>query len=198
MLNKLQSSGIYIFVAALGVAAGSALDLATKVQDVFFRPDALVLAENNDRSRFSDSLIRLAWRRLFAADIYARRVADSAPWPLIDEAWRDYVSLLKDWNADLMINIVGLEKFYDRAKSETFETEIQNAFRAVDESVRSVYVSAYIRHRQRAPADDPSNLDRGRIQEVFDKTGEARFALYVFVRCFEKGRRDDRFSCKIN
>jgi hypothetical protein len=65
---------------------------------------------------------------LILADIFARRIQDGAANEQINESWRAYVSALIDWNADLLINIVGLETFYNAEKSSEFETLILSMF----------------------------------------------------------------------
>lgn len=198
----MKQSSLVVIASFAGAAFASGFDIADKVLKLaersgWVQSEAFVLAINSDRSRFSDALTRNAWKRLILADLFARRVQDGISSAGIEEAWKAYIQSLIEWNADLMVYIVGLEKYYDERKSREFEMRIQNEFREVDSLVRAVYISPYVRQLQRPTADLASGLDKGPIEAVFKKTEEARETLYFFARCFHKNdqqRRSDNCS----
>jgi hypothetical protein len=135
--NTIRQSSLVIIGGLIGALLGTSFDIADKVFKVsdrfgWTKSEAFVLATSSEKSKFSDTFIRSAYRRLILADLFARRVQDGAPLAAIEEAWKSYVSALIDWNSDLMINIVGLETFYDLRKSAEFETVIQEMFRHLD------------------------------------------------------------------
>ncbi len=136
----------------------------------FIKSDALKLAEASAISNFSDNLTRMAWSRLYWADLYAARVKNKAAKEDIDQAWRAYIDSAAQWNANLMINIVGLERFYTTEKSIYFETQIQSVtFVGLDN------VMGALRRNQ--------DFEGTHIAEIFKRTKEARNELYGFVRC---------------
>jgi hypothetical protein len=137
-ISALRRSPAFILAGLIGAGIVWGLDLIDKAYKVFGKSDAIVLAENSDRSRFSDAMVRKAYTRLFLADLIARRVQDEAPPQYIVAAWKEYVQSVKEWNADLMINISGMANFYDDQKGLYLETVIQPDLIATDSAVRKV------------------------------------------------------------
>jgi hypothetical protein len=195
-LHRLKQSTLVIAAGFAGALLASGFEFADKVLRITDRlqytsSEALTLARESEKSKFSDALIRGAYRRLMLADIFARRVQDNAASAQIEEIWKSYVAALIDWNADLMINIVGLETFYGTEKSNEFETVTLPMFINLDNAMRSLYLS---RAAQIAIPDPPAMLDkvRGSAQAVFDRSLELRDHLYVFIRCFKQGQPKEK------
>ncbi|MCO5963703.1 hypothetical protein [Sinorhizobium meliloti] len=187
-------SSIAIIAGMSGAALSTILDLSDKIWKVSDRlgwtqSEAMTLARDTEKSRFSDNLIRSAWKRLFLADRFSRRVLDGAPSVEVLSAWNNYLQALLEWNTDLMVNIVGLEGYYDMHKSIVFEVEIQAKFAAVDQAIRQLYLAPYTQGviYQTANVATGKPLQLG--ADVFKATDDARASLYVFVRCFSKGDR---------
>ncbi|WP_457811349.1 hypothetical protein [Sinorhizobium meliloti] len=198
VIQRLSKSSIAVIAAMCGAALSTALDLSDKVGKLSDRlgwtqSEAMTLARNTEKSKFSDQLIRSAWKRLFLAERFSRRVLDGAPSAELTKAWSDYLQALLEWNTDLMVNIVGLETYYDQHKSFVFEHEIQDKFAAVDQAVRLLYLSPYTQSAIYQTAsvilEKPDQLGA----EVFRLTDDARASLYVFVRCFSKGDRSQSY-----
>jgi hypothetical protein len=168
-------------------------ELVKKVTDYleFTQSPALRLAENTAKSEFSDRLTRMAWRRLYLARLFSQRVIDEAPLGEIDSAWSTYINASADWNAELMILIVGLERYYGAAKSDYFEGTIQIAFAALDDALRALRRSDAMRKLRSAQALEEA--ERQSARELFDaflaRHSELNAVLYNFARCFEKGNR---------
>jgi hypothetical protein len=126
-LVKLKRTGLYVVAMLIGglvVGIGNFADLIGKSYDRFKPSEALVLAENTAKSKFSDELARRAWRRLFWADNFCARVITHAPISDIEASWGAYIDSDADWNANIMISIVGLEHYYDASRSEELEEKI--------------------------------------------------------------------------
>jgi hypothetical protein len=195
-LRRLKQSTLVIGAGLAGALLASGFEFADKVLRITDRlqytsSEALILARESEKSKFSDALIRGAYRRLMLADIFARRVQDNAASEKVEDAWKMYVAALIDWNADVMINIVGLEIFYSPEKSYEFETVILPRFNNLDKAVRSLYLS---RAAQTAIPDPLAVSDKfvPSAQAVFDSSLELRNLLYVFIRCFKEGLPKER------
>jgi hypothetical protein len=156
----------------------------------FIRSPTLRLAENTARSNFSERLTRLAWRRLYWGRLAAQRVVDEAPIADIDSGWSAYINASADWNAEVMILIVGLERYYSKRR-EVFETKILNLFNSFDDALRGVRRSAIMRKLRASQA--PDELERAEAKELFEtylnRYWDLNVALYDFALCFEPVKR---------
>jgi hypothetical protein len=155
-------------------------DAAKKIRDGleaigWTKSEAFELAESTAKSNFSDNLARAAWLRLYWADVYARRVEASAKPQDIDAAWTNYIEATAKWNADLMVNIVGVERYYGRPKSQKFEFDIQGSFQQVDTAMGKL----------RGAEGNVAGQERIGWP-VHDRTASSRMLLYEFVRCFKQ------------
>jgi hypothetical protein len=160
------------------------LDFSTKILYVLREfgvttPETIMLARDSEKSRFSETFIRMAHRRIIPGEIFARRIEDGTAAELIDDAWKSYVAALVDWNADVMINIVGMEYYYTPQKSADLELIILPKFVEFDVAVRTLYLARL----GKKPAED------GPHRTVFQIGQDLRDTLYVYVRCFRKGQR---------
>ncbi len=207
---RTRRSGVALLVGFLGGILASSTNLAEEIFKLtdrlgWTRSDQVVLAQDSAKSKFSDALIRAAWRRLFLAELFAHRVLDAASIGIvqphtvgdINDAWEKYISALTDWNGNLMINIVGLEHYYDAAKSQDFEGTIQTQFGVLDRHLRELRLSKFV---QKALAGDEAMDDADRVQiktvtdEVFWDIEVQRKTLYFFVRCFSAGENNKKPS----
>ena len=112
-MTSLKSNWVVVVVSVLLSVVVAGADAAKKVRESleafgFAKSGELQLAEDTAKSNFSDNLTRAAWFRLYWADIYAARVQASAKAHDIDAAWTNYIEATAKWNAELMVNIVGL------------------------------------------------------------------------------------------
>lgn len=180
LADRIRTSSLVILAGLAGATATVFLDLSDRFVKLSDRlgwteSEALTLARENEKSRFSDQLIRNAWKRLYLADRFARRALDGAPGSEMAKAWNDYLQSLLEWNTDLMVNIVGLETYYDAKKSFAFETDVQQHMTEVDGTVRAVYLSAPVQKamygKDIASADASSP-----VSDVFNATEAAREA----------------------
>lgn len=195
-VERLQRDPLFILVGIIGIALGATFDLLDKAGKVLFKSDALVLAENSDRSHFSDDLIRGADKRLFLADLFATRVGDDAPPRLIEESWKEYMTSLQNWNADLLINIAGLANYYSPKLSYYFENDIQTKMKASDSAVRALGTSPYLKSILKDPAANTSGLEKGNVGAVYVATDAARNSLYGFIFCMKPKTEDEKNRCK--
>jgi hypothetical protein len=197
---RARGSTVAVFAGFLGGILATSTDLTEKVFTLTDRlgwthSEQVLLAQDSAKSNFSDALVRSAWRRLFLADLFARRVLDAASLPTvpphtvddINDAWNQYIAALADWNGNLMINIVGMEHYYDAAKSQDFEGPIQSQFSTIDTHLRQLRLSKFVQ-KVRAGDKEVTGADRAEIKVVTDvifwDTEVQRRSLYFFVRCF--------------
>lgn len=198
----------------VGAVLATSLDLADKIFKItdrlaWTRSEQIVLAKDSAKSRFSEGLIRAAWKRIFLAEIFARRVSDAASSSLyyshsgaeIDDAWKAYIVTLTEWNSDLMINIVGLQEYYDAFKSTDFEGQIQGQFIILDGLLRELRLSTFVKSILSGKSDVTDN-DRRELKPVleaiFDRISDQRKTLYFFVRCFSSEDKSQRLqSCHL-
>jgi hypothetical protein len=179
--RALKQSTLVIAAGVAGAVLATSLDLADKVFRITDRfhytsSEAMILARESEKSKFSDNLIRGMHRRLMLADIFARRVQDEAEKEKIDEAWKSYVAALIDWNA-----------------SDEFEADILPMFADLDTCMRALYLSRLAKESLSRPpipsattCGSPGDIGT-QVQAVLDRTRQFRDVLYVFVRCFRQG-----------
>jgi hypothetical protein len=200
-ISKLQRSSVFVLGALIGGAAVTLLGVSDKVLNITDRlklttSEALVAAQETAKSNFSDHLMRNAFQRIFLAQIYAQRVADKAGQSDVDEAWRSYIQSLIEWNADLMIYIVGLKIHYGEAKSLEFEDRIQNDFRALDAAVRCLHLALLNPTRVPDKSDGPppelvgtdrcsDNTPAMLTSSVLRQVDLVRGSMYIFVTCLQ-------------
>jgi hypothetical protein len=210
-LARARVSAFAALAGFLGGVVATGTDVTEKIFKLtdrleWTRSEQVILAEDSAKSRFSDALIRASWRRLFLAELFARRVSDASSIPSvpppqtiqdINEAWDKYVSALTDWNGDLMINIVGLEHYYDAEKSQDFEFSIQGQFATLDTALRELRLSNFVQ-KARAGDKELKETDRAEIRiitaSVFREIEVQRRSLYFFVRCFSASKKGNKPS----
>jgi hypothetical protein len=213
-LDRAKTSSIALVAGLVGAVLATSLDLADKIFKItdrlaWTRSEQIVLAKDSAKSRFSEGLIRAAWKRIFLAEIFARRVSDAASSSLyyshsgaeIDDAWKAYIVTLTEWNSDLMINIVGLQEYYDAFKSTDFEGQIQGQFIILDGLLRELRLSTFVKSILSGKSDVTDN-DRRELKPVleaiFDRISDQRKTLYFFVRCFSSEDKSQRLqSCHL-
>jgi hypothetical protein len=131
-LERVRRSSIGLTIAGL---AGLLIGIAatTEAVDKIFiwaglKPNALQLAKDDERAKFSRELARAAWNRLFVMQRYVSAVKENYPQVDQDKEWERYVTTLLDWNRDVMFNILSLQQYYGTAKRNEFEYGIQPQF----------------------------------------------------------------------
>jgi hypothetical protein len=94
-------------VAAGGILTGLAASTDAINKLLVFtgiKPNALQLAREDERTRFSRDLIRAAWFRLFVTRRYVTTIQLGYGAVDQDHAWERYVAAVEEWNRDLMVN----------------------------------------------------------------------------------------------
>jgi hypothetical protein len=142
-------------------------------------------AEKTARSDFSDRLTRMAWRRWYWGTIAARRVVDQGAIPEIDHAWANYMNATAEWNAEIMIFIVGLVSHYNEERSRYFEIKILNSFVNFDKALGSL--RPYLEKlRSSQSLDEAERSEIGKLFAKFQIQAEQlNDELYDFARCFD-------------
>ncbi|ARO32335.1 hypothetical protein NXC14_PA00038 (plasmid) [Rhizobium sp. NXC14] len=166
-------------ILAFGALAGALTVSASTTDSVDkllvwagLKKNALQLAEDDKRGEFSRALTRLAWKRLF----WTRRVILTEKYSYDqsekDKTWDAYLTTVDAWNENLMINIVGLNRYY-LGKGEVFEGSIQPKFGTIH------YCLERIRHPSsniECKLSPDSSI--GSLETAVD---ELNFSLYGFV-----------------
>jgi len=157
----------------------------------------LRLAENSARSDFSERLARLAWRRLYWGRLAAQRVVDEAPIGDVDAGWSAYINAAADWNAEVMILIVGLQKHYGHERRRYFEDTILNQFDAFDDALRKMRLSGLMRKLRASQTPDELERDQARVlfARFRSRYDDLNAVLYDFALCFEPGKGEQEL-CK--
>lgn len=181
-----------IFLVVVLMRINEFVDLSETVLErlEIIKSPSLRLAENTARSNFSDGLTRLAWRRVYWGRLAAQRVADESTLSDIDSAWSSYINASADWNSEVMIFIVGLEKYYGAKRRDLFEQKILRLFNDYDDALRNVRRSrlmAKLRASQVPDAEDRAEMERlfGRVKNRQD---ELNFAMYEFAHIAMPGK----------
>jgi hypothetical protein len=158
----------------------------------------LRLAENTTRSNFSERLTRMAWRRLYWGRLAAQRIVDEAPANDIDTAWNAYINSSADWNSEVMILIVGVERHYGAERRKYFENTMLQRINAFDDALRKLRLSPAMRKLRAMSA--PDEPQRAEVQELFSefkqKYDVLNVSLYNFAMCFEAGKDKSTYCDK--
>jgi hypothetical protein len=135
--RRLERSPWGLTIAALGgILTGLAASTAAIDNLLTFtglkhseQQNALMVARDDERARFSRDLTRAVWHRWFAMNRYVSTVEAGYSAPDQDGAWDRYATVFEEWNRDLMVNILSLEQHYQGTpKRDEFENRIQPAF----------------------------------------------------------------------
>jgi hypothetical protein len=162
-----------------------------KVYDRYFKePDAFVLAEQSAKSNFSEQLAERAWRRMFWANNFRLRVANAAPLDDIDASWRAYIDADAEWNANLMIAIVGLERHYGPKRSGHLEWVIQDLFSKLDDDLARLRNSELISALRQGRKPNNKEIEAAKMlaERVRIALEKVNVELYELVRCISPAR----------
>jgi hypothetical protein len=176
-LEKVRQYSVVVAIslAVSVIVAGS--EAVTKFHDAlqvfgFVRSEALDLANSTAKSNFSDRLVRVAYTRLYWAEVYATRIQNKISKEDVDVAWRSYVDSSAQWHADLIVNVVGLRNFYNAEKSRFFENDINSQMLHLDS------VMSNLRRNQGGEAQAEEF-----VGQIFGTTTGLRVIVGMFVMC---------------
>jgi hypothetical protein len=159
-LARLKRSRVGLTVAAIAVLLSGAAAFTDATDKLLVwtgvRPNALRLAEDDAKGQFSRNLTRAAWRRLFWMRRFVLAAQADFPEQEKNETWAAYLKALEEWNSDLMVNILTLEKYYGAEKGAEFESSIQRGFGKVH------YCLEGLRHPEAKLNCDLSEISRVR------------------------------------
>jgi hypothetical protein len=174
-----------LFLIAIFVRTNDFIDVSETMLErlQFIKSPTFRLAENTAKSNFTAGLTRMAWRRMYWGRLAARRVADEALLADIDAAWTAYINASADWNAELMIFIVGLDKYYGRKRRAYFEETILNLFHDFDGILGDVRRSRMMRKLRTSQAPDETERAEMAVllERLRSKYGELNLAMYQFA-----------------
>jgi hypothetical protein len=198
-LQRLKKGSAYAVAVAVGAAlvwAGSVFEGIGKVSDRFKTPDAFVLAENTAKSAFSDQLAQRAWRRLFWAQLFLRRVNGRAAISDIDGAWKSYIDADADWNANIMISIVGLQNYYGKKRSKELEHDIEKLFSKLDDHLGTIRLSDMMSDLRKGSDLKPEQIETFNNEAIRAKLDidVLQSKLYSLVRCVSDKDHDDEHN----
>ncbi|MGY6123755.1 hypothetical protein ACW9YQ_34545 (plasmid) [Paraburkholderia strydomiana] len=179
--NKLVAVALIVGMTIVALAQFSdsvdKLLVALKV-----RPDALSLAREGQRDDVSRQLTARAWRRFFWARAYLARVGRGAVVPDAekDEAWHKYIEASAEWNSNIMIYILAVDRFYGHGKSAELEGSLQQSLGAMADRLVAVRYPAPNRSESQQRAD---------IAAATASIDAANSGFYAFVTGFQPGSR---------
>ena len=182
---------VCIAVGALVTQVTPIIEGLSRLYDRYLKePEAFVLADVSAKSAFSDQLAQCAWRRLFWASNFRARVVNEAPLADIDASWKAYIDADAEWNANLMIAIVGLDRFYDTKRSIHLEGTVQSLFAALDDELAALRNSGVIKalRESRNPSDQEKESARLLSERVKAPSEKVNFELYALARCITPPR----------
>jgi hypothetical protein len=148
------------------------------------KPNALQLARDDERARFSRDLTRAAWHRLSAMRRYVSTVEAGYPALDQDRAWERYAAIFEEWNRDLMVNILSLEQHYHGyGKREQFEKVVLPTFATIHQCLEGL---------RRPTTTIDCELSKTRDIDVINQALERlNQDLYCFVFGLPDPRRED-------
>ena len=131
-----------VLLVALGlgiIGIGNVVDGIDKTL-VFFHvwPNALEIARDDERGRFSRDLMRLLWHQLAAMDRFREKAIANYSRAEQDSAWEEYVKVYDEWQKELMVNIIGLKQYYDNRKSHEFESDVRDSFNSYHNCIEHI------------------------------------------------------------
>jgi hypothetical protein len=182
---------VFIAVGALVAQVTPIIEGLSRLYDRYFKePEGFVLADRTAKSVFSDELAQRAWRRLFWANNFRARVVNIAPLADIDASWKAYIDADAEWNANLMIAIVGLDRFYDTKRSVRLEGTVQSLFAALDDELAALRNSEVIKalRESRNPNNQEKESARLLSERVKAASEKVNIELYALVRCIKPPR----------
>jgi hypothetical protein len=188
-IRRAKSSPIALLVTALVAFLGwlaLAVENGGKIWDRFSTPQAFVLAENTAKASFSEQLVQRAWRRLFWARLFTSGVAHKVTIEDINDAWKHYIDADADWNANVMLSIVGLETHYDMNRSRNLEFGILPAFASLDKILAELRRSETVEHIRDGKEVTASEMEV--VNRLVTCSESATWLLneqfYMLSRCF--------------
>lgn len=171
----------FVLIAAIvGGLAKFSDDVDKLLVKVGFRSDALSLTQPGGRDELSREITREAWRRFFWARAYLTRVKSNAAIAEQDDAWHKYIDATAEWSSNIMIFILGVDRYYGYEKSAELENKLQNDFNAINDALRAV--------RYKKPNVSPNELESN-LAFAYSAVDNANVDFYRFVSAFEKGQR---------
>jgi hypothetical protein len=131
-IERIRHSRFGLTLAAFAVLIAGVASTTEAVDKIAIwlriKPNALQLAKDDERARFSRELTKAAWHRMFVMQRYASTVKNDYTEIERNREWDRYVAILLEWNRDLMVNILSLEQHYGADKRNEFEYGIQPRF----------------------------------------------------------------------
>jgi hypothetical protein len=185
-LEKIQKSKFGIYLAGSIIILGGAAALSHNVNDILLglkikTADALVVAADDAKSKFTQELIRAAWNRIYWLRRYLLVVSHQYPQAEQEDTWNSYISSTTKWNTDLMVNIMLLNTYYGEGRSVYFERKIQEDFRGIH----------YCLERLRHPTLKFNECQKDDILSIMNRIKLLNDDLY----CFVTGLSDEGGAC---
>jgi len=179
-IGRVRRSHIVVTMAALGglvVGIASTTEAIDKIAIwTGLKPNALQLAADDARARFSRELSRAAWYRYYLMFRYLALVKGKNPESDRERVWNKYQEALEDWNRDLVLNELSLRQYYGGEKSSELKHRIQPQFSKLHSCLEGLH----------APQSTfPCPLSPGRSIPVIEKgLDHLRHDIYCFVMGF--------------
>lgn len=165
---------VLAFLAGTLVALASTVNAVDRLMIWFkFAPDALQLAHEDARARFSREFVRAAWGRWFLMQRYISAIEIELSPEDKSKIWARYLEARDEWNRDLMVNILSIDQFYGADKRYLFEGPIQSIFGSLHACLASL-------HYERPQVACPISKSR-ELKAIKDQHERLNFLLYCFA-----------------
>jgi hypothetical protein len=125
-------------------------------------------------------------------------VVNEAPISDIDSSWTAYIEADADWNANVMISIVGVDRYYGQARSVQLEHQILPAFTQLDDNLAALRRSAAVKaiREGRVPTADQRSEVTSMATSAKNASDDLNVLLYSFIRCFAPGKNNENWCVK--
>jgi len=190
---------VILLVVGILIGAGQLTEAINKLLVAGgFKPDALMLANEDAKGELTRRLIELGYKRIFWIQNYVARykrikiggdslmesrekspnlISSMADESDIDLAWNEYIKTVEGWSMNLVINEQLINRYHSDEKSETFDG-IHNSFR----DIHADLVTMRYNNLGRPVADSI-------LVEIKTKTDVLNTEILFFVTGLEEDRR---------
>jgi hypothetical protein len=175
-----------IVVAAIATGLSQFSDAIDKLLvAVHLRENALSLTKDGQRDDMSRQLTQIAWQRMSRAMSYLTRVKGCRSEAEQNDAWNRYID---SWNTNVMVFILGVERYYGHTKSLVFENDLLRSFNMLGDKMIAV---RFQKLEDMCVSGKPTNASLLLIDNAAGMREQLNKQFYLFVSGFEQNNRNE-------